>query len=149
MPAVISKTVLVLADGFGESLNATRVAEAIARGLCADEHLECDLCPLGVGTDTHADTPAKRLDGLHFSQRMLVARALVIACKCLDDRALAGSVAFEAATRARQSGVPAYAITGHNELDPFEARIVDLQVILQADTSRALSAAGRKLAALV
>ncbi len=146
---MISKTVLVLADSFGESLNATRVAEAIGRGVCANERLECDLCPLHVGTDTRAEIPAKLLDGLDFSRRMLAARALVIACEHLDDRTLAGSVTFEAATRARQSGVPAYAIAGRNALDPFEARIVDLQVILQASTARALSAAGRKLAALV
>ena len=51
--------------------------------------------------------------------------------------------------RARANGVPAYAVTGNDALDPFEARIVDLQVILQASTSRTLSAAGSKLAALV
>jgi hypothetical protein len=42
--------------------------------------------------------------------------------------------------------VPAYAVTGRDELDRFEARILDLQVILEASTARALSAAGRKLA---
>ncbi len=146
---MISKTVLVLADSFGEGLDANRVADAIGRGLCAEGHLECDLCPLYVDTGTRADIPAKLLDGLDFSRRMLAARALVIACERLDDRTLAGSVTFEAATRARQSGVPAYAITGRNALDPFEARIIDLQIILQASTARALSAAGRKLAALV
>jgi glycerate 2-kinase len=80
---------------------------------------------------------------------MRAARALVLVCAHLDDRALAGSIAFEAATRARQAGVPAYAVTGRAALDPFEARIVDLQVILEASTPRALSAAGRKLAGLV
>jgi hypothetical protein len=80
---------------------------------------------------------------------MRAARAVVIARERLDDRTLAGSVAFEAATRARQGGVPAYAVTAHDELDPFEARIVDLQVVLQAADTRALSAAGKKLAALV
>jgi glycerate kinase len=156
MPAVISRTVLVLAESFGESLNATRVADAIGRGLCANERglhakgpLLCDLCPLHMGTDTRAEIPAKLLDGLDFSRRMLAARALVIACAHLDDRTLAGSVTFEAATRARQSGVPAYAIAGRNALDPFEARIVDLQVILEASTPRTLATAGRKLAGLV
>jgi glycerate kinase len=166
MPAVISKTVLVLAEGFGESLNATDVADAIGRGLRADdggsrakERLKCDLCPLDTVADqaAEADQPArarpteasKLLDGLDFDRRMRAARALVIARAHLEDRTLAGSFAFEAATRARQSGVPAYAITGHDALDPFEARIVDLQVILQANTPRTLSAAGRKLATLV
>jgi glycerate kinase len=153
MPAVISKTVLVLAESFGERLNATRVADAIGRGLCAEERLECDLCPLDTTASGPMDAPSgeapKLLDGLDFDRRMRAARALVIAHERLDDRTLAGSVTFEAATRARQSGVPAYAITGHNALDPFEARIVDLQVILEASTTRALKAAGRRLAGLV
>jgi glycerate kinase len=153
MPAVISKTVLVLAESFGGSLNATRVAGAIGRGLCAEERLECDLCPLEVETDEPANASpieaSRLLDGLDFDRRMRAARALVIARERLDDRTLAGSVAFEAATRARQGGAPAYAVTGHNALDPFEARIVDLQVILEAGTTRALNAAGRKLAGLV
>jgi glycerate kinase len=80
---------------------------------------------------------------------MRAARALVIACAQLDDRRLAGSIAFEAATRARQGGVPAYAVTGHNTLNPFEARILDLQIVLEASTVGAFSAAGRRLATLV
>jgi glycerate kinase len=151
MPAVISKMVLVLAESFGESLNATRVATAIGQGLCAHERLECDLCPLETVASGPASTPpggaSKLLDGLDFDRRMRAARALLIARERLDDRTLAGSVAFEAATRARQSGVPAYAVTARNELDPFEARIVDLQVILEAGTTRALEAAGGELAA--
>ncbi len=150
---MISRTVLVLAESFGEGLDANRVADAIGRGLCAEGRLECDLCPLGTRTDRPADTPpvdaSKLLGGHDFDRRMRAARALVIARERLDDRTLAGSVTFEAATRARQSGVPAYAITVRNALDPFEARIIDLQVILQAATPRALSTAGRKLAALV
>jgi glycerate kinase len=100
---------------------------------------------LGMGA-TNASAP---LDEVSFDRRMRAARAVVLVCAKLDDRKLAGSVAFEVATRARQSGVPAYAVTGSDALDPFEARIVDLQVIFRADSSRALSAAGRKLAALV
>jgi glycerate 2-kinase len=170
---VISETVLVLAGPFDDRLSATRVAAAIGRGLEANTHrahggrLECDLCPLdedpgiragkasklldGLDFDTRirAGKTSKLLDGLDFDTRMRAARALVIAWERLDDRTLAGSVAFEAATRARQAGVPCYAMTGSNELDQFEARILDLQVILQASTPRALSAAGNKLAGLV
>jgi glycerate kinase len=165
---VISETVLVLAGAFGERLDAERVAEAIGRGLRADGRLECDLCPIDedadrstAGTAREAGGPAKPvvgqrageasalLDGLDFNRRMRAARAVVIARESLDGRTLAGSVAFEAATRARQAGVPAYAVARRDALDPFEARIVDLQVILQASTPRALAAAGRKLAALV
>jgi glycerate kinase len=153
MPAVISTTVLVLAEGFAEGMSATRVAEAIDRGLCASGRLTCDLCPIDEPETVQAGTQPSEVSALlaelDFDRRMRAARALVIARERLDDRTLAGSVAFEAATRARQAGVPAYAVTGHDELDAFEARIVDLQAILQASTSRALSAAGRKLAGLV
>jgi hypothetical protein len=149
MPAVISDTVLVLAGAFGERFNAQRVATAVARGLRADGRLEVDLCPLEERLDARAADPSAPLDEAGFDRRMRAARAIVLVCARLDDRALAGSVAFEAATRARQTGVPAYAVTGHDALDPFEARIVDLQVILKAKTPRALNAAGKKLATLV
>lgn len=145
MPAVISKTVLVLAESFDQGLSASAVAQAIARGLSASELYECDLCPIGF----HGSSPSGLLDAQDFDRRMRAARALVIACSALEDRSLAGSVVFEAATRARQAGVPTYAVTGENALDPFEARIVDLQAIIQARTARALTAAGRKLAKFV
>ena len=45
--------------------------------------------------------------------------------------------------------MPAYAITAENELDAFDARILDLQVILEAHDARTLSGAGRRLADLV
>ena len=63
-------------------------------------------------------------------------------------RTLLGSLSFEIASRARQAGVPAYAVTAENALDAFDARILDLQLILQARTGRALQAAGRTLAGL-
>lgn len=150
---MISTTVLVLAEGFGERLEGTRVGEALERGLEADGRLRCDLCPLdgdsGDPADARRGQARAPLDGLDFDRRMRAARAVVIACARLDDRTLAGSVAFEVATRARQAGVPAYAVAGRDELDPFEARIIDLQVIFEASTPRALRAAGRKLAGLV
>jgi len=146
---MISETVLVLSGPFGERLDAERVAATIARGLTAQGRLECDLCPLTQDLGVRAEKPSEPLDRVDFDRRMRAARAVVIACARLDDRTLAGSVAFEAATRARQAGVPAYAVTGHDALDPFEARIVDLQVILEASTPRALSVAGEKLSELV
>ncbi len=146
---MIPQTVLVLAGPFAERLDAEGVADAIARGLSAGGRDACDTCPLEDDLGARAGDAPKPLDAANFSERMRAARALVIACARLDDRTLAGSVAFEAATRARQSGVPAYAITAHDALDPFEARILDLQAILEAPTPRALGAAGRKLAALV
>lgn len=154
---MISRTVLVAVEPFGGELDAERVAAAIARGLEADGRFQCDLCPLdtdaaagwGARSDTRRGAGSALLDALGFDERMRAARAVVIARRRLDDRTLAGTLAFEVATRARQAGVPAYAVTGENALDPFEARIVDLQVILQASAPRALSTAGRKLAGLV
>jgi hypothetical protein len=45
--------------------------------------------------------------------------------------------------------VPAYAVTAENLLDSFDARILDLQTIVQARTHRSLRSAGRELAAIV
>lgn len=161
MPAVIPTTVLVLAEDFEDRRGADAVAQEIARGISEGGRLRCDLCPLKARTDVAAsertssragfrgNSASALLDEQDFDRRMRAARAVVIACARLDDRVLTGSVAFEAATRARQAGVPAYAVTGENALDPFEARIVDLQIVLEARTPRALSAAGRKLAQLV
>jgi|ERR1700722_13948656 len=149
MPVVISETVLLLAGPFDERLDAERVAEAIGRGLAADGRLACDPCPLEEEPCARTADASKPLHAIDFDQRMRAARALVIACARLDDHALAGSIAFEAATRARQGGVPAYAITAHDELDRFEARIVDLQVIVEAGTPRALAAAGKTLARMI
>jgi hypothetical protein len=149
MPVVISETVLLLAGPFDGRLEAERVAAAIGRGLAADGRLMCDLCPLEEEPCARTADGSGPLNAVDFDRRMRAARALVIACARLDDRALAGSVAFEAATRARQGGVPAYAITAHDELDRFEARIVDLQVIVEATSARGLGAAGRKLARVI
>jgi len=148
MPAVISETVLVLAEGFGEGLDAERVAGALARGLESDGRLDCDLCPLAQGVAERAPAAAL-IDEYDFDARMRASRCLVIAVGRLEDDTLAGSIAFEAATRARQGGVPTYAVTARDRLDRFEARIMDLQLVLEAGSSRTLSAAGRKLAAVV
>jgi hypothetical protein len=77
------------------------------------------------------------------------ARAVVLAQRRLEESTLRGSWAFEIATRARQGGVPAYAVSSENTLDPFDARILDLQVILEASSARALVTAGRKLAKVI
>ena len=56
-----------------------------------------------------------------------------------------GGGLFEVATRARQAGVPAYAVARRNDLDLFEMRILDLQVVLEAKDERELEGAGRAL----
>lgn len=146
---MIFETVLVLTGTFGKRLDAEQVARAIGRGLAADGRLACDPCPLEQEPCKRTANASKPLDEVDFDRRMRAARALVIACARLDDRTLAGSVVFEAATRARQGGVPAYAVTAHDGLDRFEARIVDLQVIVEAGTPQALTAAGKKLATVI
>ncbi len=89
------------------------------------------------------------LDLLDFDRRMLAARAVITGEGRLDEQSLAGKVVSEVSTRARQSGVPCHAVVGRRELDAFGLRILDLQAVLEAGTPRALSAAGRKLDALI
>jgi hypothetical protein len=149
MPVVTSKTVLVLAGPFAKLPDPAKVAAAIGRGLEADGRLQSDLLPVDRGPQSIPQARSRLLDEADFDRRMRAARAIVIAQERLDDLTLATGVAFEAATRARQAGVPAYAIAAERALDSFEARIVDLQVILEAHTPRALITAGRKLAELV
>jgi glycerate kinase len=135
---VIPRTVLIAVEPFGEGLSAQRAGAAIGRGLQAgDLSLGVDLCPI------EPTTPAD------FDTRMRAARAVVVGAERLDERTLLGSATFEIATRARQAGVPAYAVTAENDLSLFDARILDLQVILQAQDTRALRRAGEKLAGVV
>ena len=146
----IPDTLLLAVCAFGADLPAERVAEAIARGVRAAGMPEPDLCPIedgARGMERAAGLDA--LGALGFDVRMRRARAVIVGAGRLDRGTLAGSTVFEIATRARQAGVPAYGVTGVNELDTFDARILDLQVILEASSARGLSAAGRKLARLV
>jgi glycerate kinase len=145
--ALISHRLLIVSGPFATDLPAARVVAAVGRGLLAGGLPEPDLCP--IETMELASDIAHLLDALDFDQRMLRARAVIIGDAHLQERALAGSVTFEIATRARQRGVPAYAVTGVNELNAFDARMLDLQVILEASSVRALVAAGRTLATLV
>ena len=141
----ISQTVLVVSSPFGASPSAEEAGRAIARGLRAGGLPAPDLCPIDLERASAPDVAAL-LAELDFDARMRAARAVVLAEGRLREGALRGSVAFEIATRARQGGVPAYAVTGENALAPFDARILDLQLILEASDPRALAAAGRKLA---
>jgi hypothetical protein len=104
------------------------------------------------------------LEALDFDARMRTARAVVVGGARLDERTLlatgmraagecltasAGNPTFEIATRARQGGVPAYAVVGENALSLFDARILDLQVILRARNLRGLRRAGERLAGVM
>jgi glycerate 2-kinase len=140
-------------------LDAGEVVAAIARGLSAGGHPEPDACPLAAEADGKAAStrPARGareglgelLGAIDFDARMRAARAVIVAAPRLHERTLAGSATFEIATRARQAGVPTYAVTGENALGSFDARMLDLQLILEAHTKRALASAGRKLAGVI
>jgi len=88
------------------------------------------------------------LDALDFDRRLRAARAVVVGEGRLDASTLEGKVAAEIATRARQAGVPAHAVVGSNGLDPFDARILDLQAIIEAGDETTLERAGARLAAI-
>jgi glycerate kinase len=86
------------------------------------------------------------LGELDFDRRMRASRAVVVGEGRLDRQTLAGKIAGEIATRARQSGVPCHAIVGRCEMDRFDQRILDLQVVLEARTLAELETAGAELA---
>ena len=130
-------TPLLLAGAFAR-LPAHAVAGAIASGLCAGGWLDLDVGML-----------AEQLEVPDFDSRLRRARAVVIAQRCLAAAGLQGTPAFEIATRARQAGVPCFAVTARNGLNAFDARMLDLQVVLEAGTRAALSGAGRALAAVL
>lgn len=131
-------TVLIAAQSIDEGLDGARVAHAIGRGLvAANPALDASPCPID-------ELPAD------LDVRMRRARAVVIAAERLDhETLLRRDCACEVATRARQTGVPCYAIAAGVGLDLFEARILDLQVVLEARGERALASAGRRLAGIV
>ncbi len=86
------------------------------------------------------------LDAVDFDRRMRAARAVVTGEGKLDQQSLAGKLVSEIATRARQAGVPCHAIVGTRELDSFGVRVLDLQAVFEASTTRQISAAARRLA---
>jgi glycerate kinase len=86
------------------------------------------------------------LDAVEFDRRMRAARAVITGEGKLDQQSLAGKLVSEISTRARQAGVPCHAIVGTRELDSFGVRVLDLQAVLEASTTRQISAAARRLA---
>ncbi|MFA9270054.1 MAG: glycerate kinase [Baekduiaceae bacterium] len=89
------------------------------------------------------------LNTLDTDTRLRAARAVVVGEGRLDRTSLQGKVTGELATRARQAGIPCHAIAGQDALDPFDARILDLQEIVQAGTMDDLQRAGEALAAIL
>jgi hypothetical protein len=135
----IRDSCLVAALGpFGAELAARNAAQAVAGAL---RPAEADVLAL----DSAESMPAQE----RFDERMLASRALVLVQDRLTPELLAGSLTEELATRARQSGVPAYAIVRERKIDDFGARVLDLQVILEAQDERGLRKAARELAKLI
>ena len=135
IPSLPDTTLLVA--GPCDRLPARAVAGAIASGLRTGGRRSVDVARL-------SDAAEPTVAG--FDARMRRARAVVIAQRRLAEAALQGSAAFEIATRARQAGVPCFAVTARNGLSAFDARVLDLQLVLEAADEPALRAAGRTLA---
>jgi hypothetical protein len=132
----IPQRALVVSLPFSPRLRAGKVAEAVAAGLRAGGSPDPDVLALGD-------------DLAGFDERLRSARAVVLAARLLERDRLRGTLELEILSRARQTGVPAYAICRELRLDAFDARLLDLQVVLEARSERALSAAARRLAPLL
>ncbi len=89
------------------------------------------------------------LNAVGYDARMRAARAVVTGEGRLDRTSLVGKAVSEVATRARQAGVPCNAVVGSNALEPFDARILDLQLVLEAGTLEQLEAAGAQIGELI
>ncbi len=137
-PILIARTLLV-ASGSIDGLTSARAAAAVARGLERGGWDDLDLCPVDGGVPVPLDLDAR----LHRS------RAVVLAFAGLHEDTLPASPAFEIATRARQGGVPAYALLHASAIGAFAARMLDLQVVVEATSARGLAAAAQRLAKLV
>ena len=110
-------------------------------------------CAGGLGGGLWAHRGAKLVSGaalvleaVGFDAAMRDARFVITGEGRMDSGTLAGKAAGEVATRCRQGGVGCHAVTGANALDPFLARVLDLQTITEAGTLAELEAAGRDLA---
>ena len=86
------------------------------------------------------------LRALDFDARLRAARAVIVGEGRIDEQTLEGKSAGEIATRARQAGVPCFAIVGSSALDAFGARMLDLQRIVEATDLDAIAAAAASLA---
>ncbi|MDQ6745710.1 MAG: glycerate kinase, partial [Actinomycetota bacterium] len=115
----------------------TGAAGGLAGGLWAE-----------LGAELRAGAPFV-LDAVGFDARLRRARAVITGEGRLDEQSLAGKAVSEVATRARQSGVPCYAVAGACELDRFGQRILDLQAVRQAGSLAELERAGAALAGLI
>jgi glycerate kinase len=135
--AVARLTQRLAAFGLPREVPMTGAAGGLAGGLWA-----------AFGAELVAGAPFV-LDVLDFDRRMLASRAVIVGEGRLDATSLQGKIAAEIATRARQRGVPAHAIVGRSALDRFDARILDLQEILEAGDEPAIERAAVALARVI
>ncbi|MCW2996476.1 MAG: glycerate kinase [Solirubrobacterales bacterium] len=89
------------------------------------------------------------LDAVGYDARMRRAQAVILGEGRLDDQTLRGKIVGEAATRARQAGVPCHAIVGHDALEPFGKRIIDVHTVLEAGTLEAIERQAQALVAVL
>jgi glycerate kinase len=68
------------------------------------------------------------LDAVGFDALAHDALAIVTGEGRLDEQTIGGKLLFEVATRARQGGVPCYAVVGRDDLDAFEHRLMNIEV---------------------
>jgi glycerate kinase len=141
-----SRPALLAVQALGPRIDAERVAAALARGLIAGGLAQPEVCPIDVREAPQLASQPRRGE---LERRLRAARALILALALLDARELARSPAFELATRARQAGVPCYAVVRENRLGTFDARMLDLQLIIEARDEDSLTAAGRALAEVI
>jgi len=135
----IPTSVLVATDGLPGSFGAGEVAAAICRGLAAVGQ-PAEAFPVVVAD---GGSLAEALSG--YDERMRAARAVVAAAGVLSRESLTGTVISEVATRARQAGVPCHAVVAANRLEPFDQRILDLQLILEASTLPEIELSGCRI----
>ena len=87
------------------------------------------------------------LGAVGYDARMRSARAVITGEGRLDQQSLAGKLASDVATRARQAGVPCHAVVGANAASDFDLRVLDLQLVLEATTLSQIEAAGALIGA--
>ena len=85
------------------------------------------------------------LETVGFDAQMRGAFAVVTGEGRLDEQTLGGKTVFEVATRARQAGVPCYAVVGRDDLDAFGRHLMNLEVE-SASVNGQVEDAARRLA---
>jgi glycerate kinase len=87
------------------------------------------------------------LDTVGFDALAHDAFAVVTGEGRLDEQTIGGKLLFEVATRARQGGVPCYAVVGQDDLDAFEHRLMNIEVEAAARNGTVASVAAVENAA--